>query len=242
MIVWAWCGLLYLTRADLVTNLWQQLSSEFGRSRAYFHSEQNDGEAWLIAERGAVIRRWIAEYPELTLGELFGVERHLLDAFGIPGKPEGLDSKDDSASSWAATWGHCDAPTVAAESSLAPRRIGPDTSASGIVLVAYAVFHPFASCLRPSVMVARRVLDPRSDGAPGRAEVFVDGAAPVAVAREHASGVEDGFIDADGVGRSGPLECWWVEPLELALPARPFASFKGQKNFTGEYWVATSRT
>ncbi|MFL9655107.1 TnsA-like heteromeric transposase endonuclease subunit [Streptomyces sp. PB17] len=70
----------------------------------------------------------------------------------------------------------------------------------------------------------------------------MDGAAAVAVAREYASGVEVGFIDADGVERSGPLTCWWAEPFELALPVRPFASFKGQKNFTGEYWAATSRT
>ncbi|GAB7188975.1 hypothetical protein ATKI12_8806 [Kitasatospora sp. Ki12] len=70
----------------------------------------------------------------------------------------------------------------------------------------------------------------------------MDGAAAVVVAREYASGVEVRFIDADGVDRSGPLACWWAEPFELALPVRPFASFKGQKNFTGEYWAATSRT
>ncbi|MFD4400013.1 TnsA-like heteromeric transposase endonuclease subunit [Kitasatospora sp. NPDC058478] len=70
----------------------------------------------------------------------------------------------------------------------------------------------------------------------------MDGAAAVAVAWEYASGVEVGFIDAEGVERSGPLACWWAEPFELALPVRSFASFKGQKNFTGEYWAATSRT
>ncbi len=70
----------------------------------------------------------------------------------------------------------------------------------------------------------------------------MDGSAVVASAREYASGVEVEFVDTDGVERSGPLACWWAEPFELALPARPFASFKGQKNFTGEYWAATSRT
>ncbi|MEW2625651.1 hypothetical protein [Streptomyces sp. NPDC048106] len=139
MIVGAWCGLPYLTRSDLVTDLCQQLSSEFGRGQASFHSEQNDGEAWLIAEGGAVIRWWISEYPELALGEPFGVERRLLDAFGISGKPEDLDPEDDLASSWAATWGDCDVPTVAAESSLDPRQIRPGTSASGIFLVADTV-------------------------------------------------------------------------------------------------------
>nr|WSX74384.1 TnsA-like heteromeric transposase endonuclease subunit [Streptomyces sp. NBC_00899]WSX75768.1 TnsA-like heteromeric transposase endonuclease subunit [Streptomyces sp. NBC_00899] len=70
----------------------------------------------------------------------------------------------------------------------------------------------------------------------------MDGSAVVASAREYASGVEVGFVDTDGVERSGPLACWWAEPFELALPVRPFASFKEQKNFTGEYWAATSRT
>jgi hypothetical protein len=78
LVVGAWCGLSNLTRTALVTNLCQQLSSEYGRAQAYFHGEQNDGEAWLIAEDGAVIRRWISEYPELAFGEPFGVERHLL--------------------------------------------------------------------------------------------------------------------------------------------------------------------
>ncbi|MGW5434655.1 hypothetical protein ACWET9_47385 [Streptomyces sp. NPDC004059] len=97
LVIGAWCGLPYLTRTALVTNLCQQLSSKYGRAQAYFHSEQNDGEAWLIAEDGDVIRQWVAEYPELALGEPFGVERHLLDAFGIPGKPEDLDPEDDRA-------------------------------------------------------------------------------------------------------------------------------------------------
>ncbi|MFH8379025.1 TnsA-like heteromeric transposase endonuclease subunit [Streptomyces cyaneofuscatus] len=61
-------------------------------------------------------------------------------------------------------------------------------------------------------------------------------------ARECASGVEVGFVDAVGVERSGPLARWWGEAFELAPPVRSFASFKGQKNFTGEYWAATSRT
>ncbi|MEV7279267.1 hypothetical protein [Streptomyces sp. NPDC093111] len=61
----------------------------------------------------------------------------------------------------------------------------------------------------------------------------MDGSAVVASAREHSSGVEVGFVGTDGVECSGPLACWWAEPFELALPMRPFASFKGQKNFTG---------
>jgi hypothetical protein len=152
LVVGPWCGLPYLTRTAVVTNLCQQLSSEYGKAQAYFHSEQNDGEAWLIAEDGAVLRRWIAEYPELAIGEPFGIERRLLDACGIPGKPEELDREDDLASSWTATWGDCEAPAVAAESSLDPRLIGPHTQASGWMLVARTP--PFEP------------LDPATDAAP----------------------------------------------------------------------------
>ncbi|MER5281374.1 TnsA-like heteromeric transposase endonuclease subunit [Streptomyces sp. NPDC002809] len=61
-------------------------------------------------------------------------------------------------------------------------------------------------------------------------------------ARECASGVEVGFVDAGGVERCGPMARWWGEVFELPSPVRPFASSMGQKNFTGEYWAATSRT
>ncbi|MFE9513716.1 TnsA-like heteromeric transposase endonuclease subunit [Streptomyces sp. NPDC006643] len=70
----------------------------------------------------------------------------------------------------------------------------------------------------------------------------MDGSAGVACTWEYTSGVEVGFVDADGVERSGPLASWWAEPFALASPVRPFASFKGQENFTGEYWASTSRT
>ncbi|MEW2051157.1 hypothetical protein [Streptomyces sp. NPDC005476] len=70
--------------------LCRELSAQFGRAQLLFHSEQNDGEAWLIAERGRILGRWVSEYPELALGEPFGVERRLLDAYGITGKPEDL--------------------------------------------------------------------------------------------------------------------------------------------------------
>lgn len=136
LVVGAWFGLPYLARTDPVTRWCEQLSARFGKAQAYFHSEQNDGEAWLIAEHGTVLRRWIAEYPEAAIGAPAGVERQLLDAFGIVGKPEELDPDDDLARSWAATWGDCWATAVAAGHSLDPTTIGPATPAAGNVLIA----------------------------------------------------------------------------------------------------------
>ncbi|WP_329370610.1 TnsA-like heteromeric transposase endonuclease subunit [Streptomyces sp. NBC_01483] len=65
--------------------------------------------------------------------------------------------------------------------------------------------------------------------------------AGVVPAWEYASDVDVGFVGADGVRRDGPLARYWGEPFELASPARKFITFKGQKNFTGDYWAATSR-
>ncbi|MGO4460581.1 hypothetical protein AB4039_25360 [Streptomyces sp. M-16] len=49
-------------------------------------------------------------------------------------------------------------------------------------------------------------------------------------------------MGVDGAGRLGPLARYWGEPFELASPVRKFTAFKGQKNFTGDYWAATSRS
>ncbi len=58
---------------------------------------------------------------------------------------------------------------------------------------------------------------------------------------EYASDVQVGFVGADGAARLGPLARYWAEPFELTSPTRKFIAFKGQKNFTGDYWAATSR-
>ncbi|WP_257004332.1 hypothetical protein [Streptomyces sp. SA15] len=59
---------------------------------------------------------------------------------------------------------------------------------------------------------------------------------------EYASDVHVGFVDADGARRLGPLTRYWGEPFELASAVRKFTAFKGQKNFTGDYWAVTSRS
>ncbi|MBF9133738.1 hypothetical protein I0C86_33105 [Plantactinospora sp. S1510] len=136
LVFGAWLGLPYLARTDQVTRMCEELSARFGKAQAYFHCEQNDGEAWLIAGHGTVLRRWVSEFPELAIGEPYGLERDLLDAFGIPGKPEDLDPDDDLAAEWVATGGDCWATTIAAEHSLDPTIIGPSTPSVGTVLIA----------------------------------------------------------------------------------------------------------
>lgn len=57
---------------------------------------------------------------------------------------------------------------------------------------------------------------PRDEGEIA-AGVSVDGSALRVSAGEYASGVEVGFVDADGVERSGPLACWWGGALRVGV-------------------------
>ncbi|MER6156932.1 hypothetical protein ABT147_15505 [Streptomyces sp. NPDC001868] len=138
LVVGPYFGLSYPQQTVHVTDLCRKLSAHFGKAQLFFHSEQNDGEAWLIAERGRILRRWISEYPELALGEPFGVERRLLDAYGITGKPEDLAPDSDLAGDWAATWGDCWATTVAEENSVDPTKAVADAGSISGMLVAVA--------------------------------------------------------------------------------------------------------
>ncbi|NUS44727.1 MAG: hypothetical protein HOQ24_13695 [Mycobacteriaceae bacterium] len=137
LVIGPWCGLIYEQNVTRVTESCRALSARFGRAQAYFHSEQGDGEAWLLTVHGEVIRRWISTDPGLALGNPAGVERRRLDAFGIEGYPEDLDPDDDPLSDWSAGWGDCDALTIAAESSLDPTAFNSRTTAPGAVLVAH---------------------------------------------------------------------------------------------------------
>lgn len=141
LVVGPYFGLSYPEQTVHVTDLCRKLSAYFGKAQLFFHSEQNDGEAWLIAEHGRILRRWISEYPELALGEPFGVERRLLDAYGITGKPEDLAPDSDLAGDWAATWGDCWATTVAEENSVDPTKVAADAgSISGMLVAAAPLF------------------------------------------------------------------------------------------------------
>lgn len=133
-----WCSLPRLENVAPITGLCQQLSLRFGDAHAYFSSEQGDGEAWLIAHNGVVIRRFISEYPELALGEPFGAERRHLDAAGITGRPEDLDPDSDQACDWLTGTYLFTATEIAAEASLDPTGITEHTPISGLMLLAHA--------------------------------------------------------------------------------------------------------
>ncbi|MGR6918798.1 TnsA-like heteromeric transposase endonuclease subunit [[Actinomadura] parvosata] len=51
---------------------------------------------------------------------------------------------------------------------------------------------------------------------------------------------EVAYVDLHHTQMSGPLNECWDAPFEDALPVRSFPSFKGQRNFPGWWWSATS--
>lgn len=134
LVVGPWCSLPDHARTAQITDVCLELSLRFGQAQAFFFGEQLDGDAWLIADHGSVVRRWISECPELAVGEPFGLERRSLEAVGISGKPEDLDPEEDADNEKLFAW-ECDAPMMAAECSLDSRLIGPDTRADGRVLL-----------------------------------------------------------------------------------------------------------
>ncbi|MEV7190711.1 TnsA-like heteromeric transposase endonuclease subunit [Streptomyces sp. NPDC093510] len=48
------------------------------------------------------------------------------------------------------------------------------------------------------------------------------------------------YVDAGGELRGGPLEVMWPVRFESAGQVRVFPSYRGQRNFPGWYWAATS--
>ena len=55
-----------------------------------------------------------------------------------------------------------------------------------------------------------------------------------------AADVEVEFIDADGTRRREPLSGCWNVTFERVAPVRGFASFRGQRNRPGLWWLATT--
>ena len=62
----------------------------------------------------------------------------------------------------------------------------------------------------------------------------------VAVAGFTGSGFEVEYVDADGAVRREPLAQGWSVRFEEGAPARSFPSYRGQRNFPGWWWSATT--
>ena len=52
--------------------------------------------------------------------------------------------------------------------------------------------------------------------------------------------VQVAYRDETGAARSGPLKVVWKARFERVPPVRAFGSFKGQRHFSGAWWLATT--
>lgn len=87
LVIGWWCDPCDGERGDEVLRLCTELSGRYGQAQAYYYGAQGDGSAWLIAERGAVLRRYCAtgeaEDDLFTLGEPLPLERARREELGL---------------------------------------------------------------------------------------------------------------------------------------------------------------
>jgi hypothetical protein len=96
----------------------QELSAAYGDAQAYFYASQGEGDAWLVASRGRIVRRFSSAKPDTSTGEPLPIEMRALERLGFTGPPERLDA-DDTDHLWDFL-GECGAPQVAQELSIDP--------------------------------------------------------------------------------------------------------------------------
>ncbi len=146
LVLGAWCDPCGEERSADVLRLCGELSRRYGQAQAYYYGGRGDGSAWLVAERGAVLRRYRRTGEEddelLTLGAPLPYERDRRTELGLP--PERHPgASDEDEEEWQDT-AHDLAPELAAALSVNPLAIGPDTPSHGVGVVAltpYGVEH-----------------------------------------------------------------------------------------------------
>ncbi|MEV8363862.1 hypothetical protein [Streptomyces niveus] len=145
LVVGPWCDPCDGERSDELLRLCTELSARYGRAQAYYFGERGDGSAWLVAERGTVLRRYCvtgqAEDTLLTLGEPLRLERSRREHLGLsPIRDEG--ARDDKpGDEWTAEddweWeAFCLAPEIAAELGVSPLALTADTRVRGTGVLA----------------------------------------------------------------------------------------------------------
>lgn len=65
-----------------------RLSGQYGRLQAYFFGSQDYGDAWLVAEAGAITRQYSSRQPEISISEPRPVKRRWLVHYGLSAPPE----------------------------------------------------------------------------------------------------------------------------------------------------------
>lgn len=141
LVIGPWCDPCDDETSDEMLRLCADLSSRYGQAQAYYYGEQGDGSAWLIAEDGAVVRRYCEtgvpdEDALFTLGQPLPLERSRREELGL--SPTWDESARGSEAEDERKWGgHDMAPEIAAALGISPRGLTPQTPVRGTGLLAH---------------------------------------------------------------------------------------------------------
>jgi hypothetical protein len=139
LVVGSWCDPSSAERGADVLEVCARLSAQYGRAQAYWHSDQHDGSAVLVAEQGTIVRRFAyipgEDMQHLELGAPLAYEQQRRTALGLPTLAGGHVDTEEENDEW--TWELLDlAPGLAGELSLDPRSVDANTPARGTGVLA----------------------------------------------------------------------------------------------------------
>ncbi|MET9657664.1 HEAT repeat domain-containing protein [Streptomyces sp. NPDC006510] len=138
-VLGAWCDPCDEERGEDVLRLCARLSARYGRAQAYYYGAQGDGSAWLVAERGTVVRRYSetgeGEDELLTLGEPLPFERARRAELGLSPEWDAAQESDEDEEEWRAAAFDL-APELAKALGVSPLAIGQDTRVRGTGVLA----------------------------------------------------------------------------------------------------------
>ncbi|WP_405459771.1 hypothetical protein [Streptomyces globisporus] len=113
----------------------------YGQAQAYYYGMQGDGSAWLIAEDGAVVRRYCEtgapdEDAIFTLGQPLPLERSRRKALRLSPTWDESTRGSEAEEEWKRE-GHEMAPEIAAALGISPCGLTPQTPRRGTGLLAH---------------------------------------------------------------------------------------------------------
>ncbi|MGQ5637782.1 MULTISPECIES: hypothetical protein [unclassified Streptomyces] len=139
LVIGWWCDPCDGERGDEVLRLCAELSARYGRAQAYYYGAQGDGSAWLVAEQGAVLRRYCAtgEADDVlfTLGEPLPLERARREQLGLSPDWDAAAGDDEAESEWRSAAFHL-APEIAAVLGTSPLALTAETRVRGTGVLA----------------------------------------------------------------------------------------------------------
>ncbi|MEU4536208.1 hypothetical protein AB0G15_15225 [Streptosporangium sp. NPDC023825] len=139
LVIGAWCDPCGSERHEDVLRLYKALSARYGRAQAYYYGERGDGSAWLVAERGNVVRRYAAtgeaDDERLTLGDPLPQEKERRLELGLPAVGDLRTASGEQVEEWRWSAFHL-APEIAAAYGVSSFTLTRETKVRGTGVLA----------------------------------------------------------------------------------------------------------